>query len=232
MECYQAYADYNDMMDLTEAMDGEIAERVLGTARIEHQGQTLDLAPPWPRMTMRDAIAERCNGVDILAAADLEALGEAVRAAGLDPGEAPTWAVLVDDLFSRYVEPELVQPAFVTDHPVDLSPLAKRSSENPRVVERFEVFAAGIELGNAFSELNDPLEQRDRFAAMQSDRAAGDEEAHPLDEDFLQCLEQGMPPTGGLGVGVDRLVMLLTDSPNLREVLLFPHMRPLDGDDG
>lgn len=231
MECYQAYADYNDMMDLTEAMVGEIAERVLDTARVEYQGQTLDLSPPWPRTTLRDAIAERCKGVDILAAADLGALREAVRGAGLEPAEAPTWAVLVDDLFSRYVEPELMQPIFVTDHPVDLSPLAKRSAEDPRVVERFEVFAAGIELGNAFSELNDPLEQRERFTAMQSARAEGDEEAHPLDEDFLQCLEQGMPPTGGLGVGVDRLVMLLTDSPNLREVLLFPHMRPRAGDD-
>jgi lysyl-tRNA synthetase class 2 len=180
---------------------------------------------------MRDAIAERCKGIDILAAADLEALQDAVRGAGLDPGDAPTGAVLVDELFSRYVEPELVQPVFVTDHPVDLSPLAKRSAQDPRVVERFEVFVAGIELGNAFSELNDPIEQRERFAAMQIARDEGDEEAHPLDEDFLQCLEHGMPPTGGLGIGVDRLVMFLTDSPSLREVLLFPHMRPRQADD-
>jgi lysyl-tRNA synthetase class 2 len=231
MECYQAYADYHDMMDLTEAMVGAIAERVLGTTRIEYQGHVLELAPPWPRMTMRDAIAERCKGIDILAAADLASLREAVREAGLDPGDAPTWGVLVDDLFSEHVEPELLQPTFVTDHPVEISPLAKRSAADPRVVERFEAFVAGVEIGNAFSELNDPIDQRARFEALQSARADGDEEAHPLDEDFLQCLEHGMPPTGGLGIGVDRLVMFLTDSPNLREVLLFPHMRAQQGDD-
>jgi lysyl-tRNA synthetase class 2 len=231
MECYQAYADYHDMMDLTEAMVGEVAERVLGTARVEYQGHVLDLSPPWPRMTMRDAIAERCKGIDILAAPDLASLRDAVRAAGLDPGDAPTWGVLVDDLFSAHVEPELLQPTFVTDHPVEISPLAKRSASDPRVVERFEAFVAGVEIGNAFSELNDPIDQRARFEVLQSARAEGDEEAHPLDEDFLQCLEHGMPPTGGLGVGVDRLVMFLTDAPNLREVLLFPHMRPQQGDD-
>ena len=225
MECYQAYADYNDMMDLTEAMFGEVAERVLGTTRLEYQGEALDLAAPWPRMTIRDAIAERCKGVDILAAADLGALRDAVRSAGLDPGNAPTWGVLVDDLFSEHVEPQLLQPTFVTQHPVELSPLAKRCADDPRVVERFEVFVAGVELGNAFSELNDPIDQRQRFESMQGARDEGDEEAHPLDEDFLVCLEHGMPPTGGLGVGVDRLVMVLTDSSNLREVLLFPHMR-------
>ncbi|MEE3330362.1 MAG: lysine--tRNA ligase [Myxococcota bacterium] len=225
MECYQAYADYEDMMDLTEAMVGEIAQQVLGTQTVEYQGTTLDLAPGWPRITMRDAIAERCKGIDILAAPDFSSLQEVVRAAGLDPGDAPTWGVLVDDLFSEYVEPHLIQPTFVTQHPVEISPLAKRAEHDPRVVERFEVFVAGVELGNAFSELNDPIDQRERFEAMRADAEAGDEEAHPLDEDFLQCLEHGMPPTGGLGIGVDRLVMFLTDSPNLREVLLFPHMK-------
>ena len=230
MECYQAYADFGDMMDLTESMVGEIAERVLGVNRVEYQGHTLELAAPWPRVTLRDAIAERCGGVDILAADDLEGLRESVRSAGLDPGEAPTWGVLVDDLFSEHVEPELIQPCFITHYPVELSPLAKRSVEDPRVVERFEVFVAGVELGNAFSELNDPVDQRGRFEAMQTAREQGDEEAHPLDEEFLTCLEHGMPPTGGLGVGVDRLVMFLTDAPSLREVLLFPHMRPQSGD--
>jgi lysyl-tRNA synthetase class 2 len=231
MECYQAYADYHDMMDLTEAMVGEIAERILGTTRVEVGGETLELAAPWPRVPMRDLIAEHCKGIDILAATDVDALREAARIAGLDPGDAATWGVLVDDLFSQYVEPKLVQATFVTKHPVELSPLAKRCSDDPRVVERFEVFAAGVELGNAFSELNDPIDQRERFESMQWARDEGDEEAHPLDEDFLQCLEHGMPPTGGLGIGVDRLVMILTDSPNLREVLLFPHMRPQQGDD-
>lgn len=228
MECYQAYADYADMMDLTEAMVVEIAERAVGARAIEYQGERLDLAPPagWPRITMRDAIAEHCRGVDILAAKDLGALREAVRSAGLDPGDAPTWGVLVDELFSAHVEPRLVQPTFVTQHPVELSPLAKRSAEDPRVVERFEAFVAGVELGNAFSELNDPIDQRERFESMRAAHDAGDEEAHPVDEDFLLCLEHGMPPTGGLGVGVDRLVMFLTDAPNLREVLLFPHVRP------
>jgi len=228
MECYQAYADYQDMMDLTEAMVGEIAERACGARAVDYQGTKLELAPPggWPRVTMRDAIAEHCRGVDILAARDLGALRDAVRSAGLDPGDAPTWAVLVDELFSAHVEPKLVQPTFVTQHPVDLSPLAKRSTQDPRVVERFEVFVAGVELGNAFSELNDPVDQRERFEALRAAAAAGDEEAHPLDEDFLLCLEHGMPPTGGLGIGVDRLVMFLTDAPSLREVLLFPHMRP------
>ena len=232
MECYQAYADFGDMMDLTEAMVGEVAERVLGTQSVEYQGQSLELASPWPRISMRDAIAERCGGIDILAANDLDGLREAVRSAGLDPGEAPTWGVLVDDLFSEHVEPQLIQPCFITHHPVELSPLAKRSLDDPRVVERFEVFVAGVELGNAFSELNDPIDQRERFEAMQSAREEGDEEAHPLDEDFLECLEHGMPPTGGLGIGVDRLAMFLTDSATLREVLLFPHMRSQSGEGG
>jgi lysyl-tRNA synthetase class 2 len=219
------------MMELTEVMVAEIADRVVGSPRVEYQGEMLELTPPWPRITMRDAIAERCKGIDILEAADLGALREAVRSAGLDPGDAPTWGVLVDDLFSEHVEPGLVQPTFVTDHPVELSPLAKRCAEDPRTVERFEPYVAGVEIGNAFSELNDPIDQRERFEAMQGARDEGDEEAHPLDEDFLLCLEHGMPPTGGLGIGVDRLVMFLTDAPNLREVLLFPHMRPQRGED-
>src|SRR5690606_18502757 len=145
---------------------------------------------------------------------------------GLDPGTAPTWGQLVDHLFSEHVEPTMIQPTFVIDHPVELSPLAKRSSEDPRLVERFEPFVAGMELGNAFSELNDPEDQRARFEEQRRLRAAGDDEAHPLDEDFLLALEHGMPPTGGLGVGVDRLVTGLTDAAHLREVLLFPYMRP------
>ena len=228
MECYQAYADYADMMDLTEHMVGEIARRVLGTTSVAYQGTVLELAPAggWPRTSMRDAIAEHCKGIDILEAASLAELREAGRRAVLDPCDATKWAVLVDQLFSEHVEPRLVQPCFVTKHPVDLSPLAKRCEDDARLVERFEAFVAGVEVGNAFSELNDPLDQRERFLALQAARDAGDDEAQPLDEDFLQCLEHGMPPTGGLGIGVDRLVMFLTDAPNLREVLLFPHMRP------
>ncbi len=227
LECYQAFADYRDMMELTEGMIISVAERVCGGTTVEYQGQMLELARPWPRVSIRDAIAER-SGVDILDAPDLPSLQEAVRGKGLDPGDAATWGVLVDDLFSDHVEPHLMQPTFITDHPVELSPLAKRSAEDPRLVERFEPYIAGMEIGNAFSELNDPDDQRARFGAMAEAREQGDDEAHPMDEDFLLALEHGMPPTGGLGIGVDRLVMILADAPNLREVILFPHLRPDD----
>jgi lysyl-tRNA synthetase class 2 len=213
------------MMDLTEAMVEEIAREVLGGTQLEYQGTSIELKGPWPRVPLRDAILET-TGVDVLAAADLEALREAVRAKGLKPGDAPTWAKLVDDLFSEHVEPQLVKPTFVTDYPLELSPLAKRSPEDPRLVERFEPFIAGMEIGNAFSELNDPDDQRQRLEAQVRARRAGDEEAHPLDEDYIRVLEHGLPPTGGLGIGVDRLVMILADAQNLREVILFPHLRP------
>jgi lysyl-tRNA synthetase class 2 len=174
---------------------------------------------------MRDAVRE-ATGVDVLEAADLASLRKALEARGLEPGEAPNWAQLVDDVFSVHVEPTLIQPTFVTHHPTELSPLAKRSPEDARLVERFELFLAGMEIANAFSELNDPDDQRARFEEQRQFAAAGDAEAHPLDEDFLTALEHGMPPTGGLGVGVDRLVRVLVDAPNLREVILFPHLRP------
>ena len=225
MECYQAYADYRDMMDLVQGLLQHVVRAVTGGTRVTYRGQELEFGGTWPRRSMRDAILER-TGVDVLAAPDFEALRARVREKGLDPGDAPTWGQLVDQLFSEHVEPTLVQPTFVVDYPVELSPLAKRSPADPRLVERFELFVAGMELANAFSELNDPLDQRARFEEQRRMRAAGDEEAHPLDEDFLLALEHGMPPTGGLGVGVDRLVMVLTDAAHLREVLLFPYMRP------
>jgi lysyl-tRNA synthetase class 2 len=225
MECYQAYADYRDMMDLTEAMVQEIADRVVGATAVEYQGQRIDFAGPWRRLTLHDAIGE-ATGIDILAATELGSLQEAARSRGIDPGNAPTWAVLVDDLFSDHVERSLMQPTFITDHPVELSPLAKMRADDPRLVERFEPFVAGMEIGNAFSELNDPEDQRRRFEAQQQRQAEGDEEAQPLDEDFLVAMEHGMPPTGGLGIGVDRLAMILADVPTLREILLFPHMKP------
>jgi lysyl-tRNA synthetase class 2 len=225
MECYQAYADYNDMMDLTEAMIREIAGAVTGSEQVAYQGETLDFARPWPRVSLRDKLLEE-TGIDVLAHADLAALEAAVKAAGLQASGAPTWGKLVDDLFSEHVEPKLTQPSFITDYPVELSPLAKRSRADPRLVERFEAFIAGMEIGNAFSELNDPDDQRDRLEREIRARAAGDDEAHPLDEDYLRALEHGLPPTGGLGVGVDRLVMVLGGAANLREVILFPHLRP------
>jgi lysyl-tRNA synthetase, class II len=230
MECYQAYADYRDMMSLAQALVQEIAERVLGTARIDSGGHEIELSGDWRRMTMRDAIVD-ATGIDVLAHPELPALRAAVRAKGLDL-DAPSWGRLVDELFSAHVEPTLIQPTFVTDYPVELSPLAKRSPSDPRLVERFEGFLAGMEIANAFSELNDPDDQRERLLASRRAFEAGDEEAHPLDEDYLRALEVGLPPTGGLGMGVDRLAMILCGASNLREVIAFPHMRPAAGGEG
>jgi lysyl-tRNA synthetase class 2 len=226
MECYQAYADYHDMMELVQALFQHVVRATRGGTQVAYRGETLDFSgDAWPRLRLADAIRD-ATGVDVLASPDLDALRAAVRRAHLEPGDAPTWGQLVDQLFSEHVEPKLVQPTFLVDYPVELSPLAKRSPDDPRLVERFELFAAGMELANAFSELNDPDDQRARFEEQRRARSAGDEEAHPLDEDYLAALEHGMPPTGGLGVGVDRLVMLLAGAAHLREVLLFPYMRP------
>ena len=225
MECYQAYADYRDMMELTQALVQEVALKVRGSLAIEFQGAKIDLSGEWRRVTLRDAIAAE-TGVDVLAHTDVTSLRDACRSRGVAAPEAPTWARLVDALFSEHVEPGLVQPTFVTDYPVELSPLAKRSREDPRLVERFEPFLGGMEIGNAFSELNDPDDQRERLLSGRREHAAGDVEAHPLDEDYLRALEVGLPPTGGLGIGVDRLSMILADAPSLREVIAFPHMRP------
>jgi lysyl-tRNA synthetase class 2 len=224
MECYQAYADYGDMAALTEEMVAAIAEEVLGTTEITYEDRALDLAPPWRRVTVRDAIREH-TGLDIEGHADLAALRAAIDTAGLETDPQPTWAKTVDELLSEHVERHLWQPTFLMDYPVALSPLAKKKPDDQRYVERFEPFAAGLELGNAFTELNDPLDQRARFEEMAAARAAGDMEAHPLDEDFLEALMHGMPPAGGLGIGVDRLVMLLTGQTNIREVVLFPQLR-------
>ncbi len=225
MECYQAFADYNDMMDLTQDMLQSIAKEVSGGTKVDYLGEDIDFGGDWPRIPMHEAILDR-TGVDVTATDDVASLRAAIQAAGHVPSDAPTWAQLVDDLFSEFVEPELRQPTFITNHPVALSPLAKKSVEDPRFVERFEVFAIGIELGNAFSELNDPIDQRERFEEQVKAQADGDDEAHPLDEDFLAALEHGMPPTGGLGIGVDRVVMILGGVANIREAILFPHMRP------
>jgi lysyl-tRNA synthetase class 2 len=225
LECYQAFADYADMMELVQALVQHAAREALGTLSLPHGETTLELGGSWHRVTMRDAILS-ATGVDILAAADLDALRKALTWQGIEPGDAPTWATLVDEVFSAKVEPSLVQPTFVTHHPTELSPLAKRSPDDPRVVERFELFLAGMEIANAFSELNDPDDQRARFEEQSQHAAAGDADAHPMDEDFLTALEHGMPPTGGLGVGIDRLVRIFAGAPNLREVILFPHLRP------
>jgi lysyl-tRNA synthetase class 2 len=228
MECYQAYADYGDMMELTQSLIQEIARNVLGGTLIPCRGGAIELGGEWPRVTLREAIAN-ATGVDVMQHHELGALRDAVARAGLECPQVPTWGRLVDELFSAHVEQRLVDPVFIVDYPVELSPLAKRKPDDPRLVERFEAFVGGIEVGNSFSELNDPDDQRERLEASRRDRAAGDDEAHPLDEDFIAALEVGMPPTGGLGIGVDRLVMVLADAPSLREVIAFPHMRPSGG---
>ena len=225
MECYQAYADYRDMMDLVQGLLQHVTEAATGGTCVTYREQEVEFGGQWPRRPMREVILEK-TGIDVQAAPDVETLRARVQERGLDAGGAPTWGQLVDHLFGEYVEPTLVQPTFIVDYPVELSPLAKRSPADPRLVERFELFVAGMEMANAFSELNDPEDQRARFEEQRRLHAAGDDEAHPLDEDFLLAMEHGMPPTGGLGVGVDRLVMVLTDAAHLREVLLFPYMRP------
>lgn len=224
MELYKAYADYNDIMALVEEMTAYIAQEALGSLSIAYDGNEIDLTPPWRRKPMVKAIAEE-TGIDILKHPDRKTLLARARELDLRLEETPTWGKMVDDLFSTYVEPKLIQPTFVVDYPLEISPLAKRKPDSEVLVERFEGFIGGLELANAFTELNDPVDQRERFEAQVEDRSLGDDEAHPMDEDFVQALEYGMPPTGGLGVGVDRLVMLLTDQTSIREVILFPQLR-------
>jgi lysyl-tRNA synthetase class 2 len=213
------------MMDLTERMISQIAKEVLGSTRILYQGHEIDLTPPWRRISFREAILQQ-TGIDIERARTLPELREEIERRKLTVDPQPTWGKQVDELLKTYVEPTLIQPTFVLDYPVELSPLAKRKKDNPNFVERFEPFIGAMELGNAFSELNDPIDQRERFLAQEAMRRAGDEETQPLDEIFLIALEYGMPPTGGLGIGIDRLTMILTDSPSIREVILFPTLRP------
>jgi lysyl-tRNA synthetase class 2 len=224
LECYQAYADFEDMMSLAEDLVRSVAQAVLGSTTLSYQGTEIDLGPPFTRVRMDEAI-RNATGVDVLSAGTLSELRARIAAAALEVPEAPSWAKLVDELFSVHVEPGFSQPTFVTHHPASLSPLAKRSTEDPQLVERFELFLGGFELANAFSELNDPDDQRERFEEQLKASNAGDDEAHPTDEDFLAALDHGMPPTGGFGLGVDRLAMILADAYHIREVILFPHLR-------
>lgn len=227
IEIYEAYADYNDMMDLTENLIRYCAEKACGTTKVTYQGVEIDLSH-FERISMIDAV-KKYSGVDFN---EIKTDEEAVKAAKekgleIDPVKN-TRGDIIALFFDEYVEDKLVQPTFITDYPVEISPLAKRRSDCPELTERFEVFITGREFGNAFSELNDPIDQRERFMAQAALREAGDDEASMMDEDFLLALEYGMPPTGGLGIGVDRLVMLLTDSASIRDVLLFPTMKPLE----
>jgi lysyl-tRNA synthetase class 2 len=228
MECYQAYADYADMMRLVEGLMREMCMAVNGSTSAIYQGQTLEFGATWPRLPMSEAIAER-TGIDISTVSELGPLHAAIAANGLKVERKTTWAKQVDELFSEYVQPLLVQPTFIIDYPVDLSPLAKRKPDDPAFTERFEAFAVGMELGNAFTELNDPFDQEQRFLEQGRAFAAGDDEAHQMDLDFLNALLYGMPPTGGLGMGIDRIIMVLADRPNIREVILFPHKRQREG---
>ena len=227
MECYQAYADYNDIMKLVEGMICYVAQQVEGSSHITYQGTEIDLTPPWRRIRLLDAI-EKFTGIDVNRFPDKESLAAEMRAHGYEADPKLGRGRLIDDLkgfMFREGHPELRQALFLTDYPRDVSPLAKEHREIPGLVERFQPFVGGLELGNAFTELNDPLEQRARFEDQMRQRAQGDEEAQVLDEDFLEALEVGMPPTGGVGIGIDRLTMLLADQESIRDVILFPTMR-------
>jgi lysyl-tRNA synthetase, class II len=221
LEWYEAYADYTDAAERLEQLVANVAERVLGTTKVEREGVEIDLAPPWRRVTLREAIKDR-TGIDL---AQHPSSDELAAALGSEPDPAEGWGKLVDGVLSKLVEPALIQPTFVLDYPVELSPFAKGHRSEEGLVERWEAFVGGIEIANAFTELNDPDEQRRRFEQQGSELQRGDQEAQPFDEAFLEALEHGMPPTAGVGLGIDRLTMILTGARTLREVVLFPAMR-------
>ena len=225
IELYQAYVDYNDMMVLLENMVSSVAKEVLGTMVIEYQGKKIDLTPPWDRKTMLGAIKE-FTGIDFNEYLTVDEAAKQAEKLGIEVEENDSWGKILDKVFEVHVEPKLVQPTHIIDYPRDISPLAKVHRDNPRLTERFETRINGWEISNAFSELTDPIDQRNRFEAQAREKAMGDEEACDIDEDFICALEYGMPPAGGMGMGIDRLVMLLTDSPSIRDVIAFPTMRP------
>ena len=227
MELYQAYTDYHGMMDLTENLYRYVAQEVLGTTKITYNGTEMDLGKPFERITMVDAV-KKYSGVDFNEIHTLEEAREAAKAHHIEYEERHKKGDILNLFFEEFVEEHLIQPTFVMDHPVEISPLTKKKPDNPDYVERFEFFMNGWEMANAYSELNDPIDQRERFAAQDANAAAGDEEAEHTDEDFLNALEIGMPPTGGIGFGIDRMCMLLTDSAAIRDVLLFPTMKSLE----
>ena len=228
VELYESYTDFNGMMDLFEELLSGAAKEILGGYDVEWQGEKISLAPPFRRMTMAEAVKEHL-GVDFMAISDDAEAVAAAKAVGVDmEGVEPTWGHALYECYDQKVEEKMVQPTFVTMHPVDVSPLAKRSPKDPRLTERFELFICRSEMGNAFSELNDPIDQKERFVKQMELRAKGDEEAGMMDNDFINALEYGMPPTGGLGIGIDRCVMLLTGCDSIRDVILFPTMKPLD----
>ncbi|HEV8539590.1 MAG TPA: lysine--tRNA ligase [Nitrospiraceae bacterium] len=225
LEFYVAYADYTDLIALTEELFRRLGKEVLGSTSFEYQGQTIRMDPPWRRWSYRQAILE-VNGLEAAVIQDRKAALEAARRLKVDVDKDAEMVVILNEIFEETVEPKLIQPTFITDYPIEISPLAKRKESDPTLTDRFELYIAGREIANAFSELNDPLDQRRRFEAQVARRDAGDEEAHCLDEDFLRALEYGMPPTAGEGIGIDRLVMLFTNQASIRDVILFPQLRP------
>ncbi len=224
LETYEAYADYTDVMEMQEQMIYEVSQQVLGTSEIEYDGNAIDLKPPWKRITLRDAVKEY-SGIDYVNYPTADGLREKMRSSGMDVDPQKNWAKLVDELLKTCVRPKLIQPTVVYDYPVSMSPLAKNKPGRERVVERFQAVIGGLEIDNAYSELNDPILQRERFEEQMKDRHGDDAEQWTIDEDYLTALEYGMPPTGGLGVGIDRLIMLLTNQQSIREVILFPQLR-------
>lgn len=227
MEVYQAYTDYKGMMELAENMVSYVAKEVLGTTKVMYQGDEIDLTPPWTRLTMTEAV-KKYTGIDFDEISTDEEARRIAQEKNIRTDEHMAKGDILSAMFEEFVEEHLIQPTFIYDYPVEISPLTKRKPDRPELTERFEIFITGREMGNAYSELNDPIDQRERFIKQVQKRERGDEEANMLDEDFLNALEYGMPPTGGLGIGLDRLIMLLTDSYSIRDVLLFPTMKPKD----
>lgn len=227
IEFYQAYADYEDMIKLTEELFSYVAMKTLGTTVINYQGTEIDLTPPWDRMDMAEAV-KKYTGVDFSLIETDEEARKVAREKGLEVDDKMTRGMIISEMFEEFVEEHLVQPTFITGHPVDISPLAKRNPNDPRITNRFEAFINTWEIANAFSELNDPIDQRERFEEQVRQKESGDDEAHPMDTDFINAIEVGLPPTGGEGIGIDRMIMLLTNQASIRDVILFPTMKPIE----
>ncbi|MEN6391328.1 MAG: amino acid--tRNA ligase-related protein, partial [Syntrophomonas sp.] len=226
LEIYQAYADFQDMMDLTEALIANAVKQVNGSLQVEFEGQTVDFTAPWKRLPMLEAI-KQYTGLDFNNILGDDEARQAAQGLGMELAPGATRGEIINEVFESFVEEHLVQPTFIFGHPVDISPLAKRNRETPEFTDRFELFVVQREIANAFSELNDPIDQRQRFQKQVEKRQSGDGEAHMMDEDYIRALEYGMPSAGGLGIGIDRLVMLITGSPSIRDVILFPTLRPV-----
>ncbi len=227
LESYQAFADYNDMMIMVEEMISSISEDIYGTKILEFNGTEIDFTPPWPRLDLRETI-KKYSGIDYIENLDVDSLSKEMKRLGIDVDKQVSWGGMMDKLISSKIEPNLIQPCFLVDYPVSMSPLAKKKTSDPRIVERFEGFVAGMEICNSFTELNDPIDQRERFEEQEALRSQFEkEEMDRLDEDFLVAIEHGMPPTGGIGIGIDRITMLLCNQKSIREVILFPHLRNL-----